>query len=84
MAMSKAMLVLFLNALFVCSLFTHDVEARGIQYGVIKREEVIGCSKKHTTNCRLPIANSYKRGCEAENGCRDKKHWLSPQKRLTN
>lgn len=70
MAMSKTVLVLLVMALLVCSHLGQHAEGRRINYGVIGRDTIVGCSKKHPANCKLPKANRWKRGCENETRCR--------------
>ena len=66
MAMPKGMLVLLVSTLLVCSLLGQHAEARPVQidYGVIRRDTIVGCSKRHPANCKLPRANPWRRGCE--------------------
>ncbi|KAG5076883.1 hypothetical protein JHK82_055578 [Glycine max] len=70
--MPKGMLVLLVSTLLVCSLLGQHAEARPVQidYGVIRRDTIVGCSKRHPANCKLPRANPWRRGCEDETRCR--------------
>ncbi|PNX77977.1 protein RALF-like 16-like [Trifolium pratense] len=68
--MAKTMLVLFLSALMISSLFTQHVEAKEIGYGAMGRDRGPGCSPTHPENCKDKPANPYTRGCEKENKCR--------------
>ncbi|GAU27123.1 hypothetical protein TSUD_104320 [Trifolium subterraneum] len=69
--MAKTMLVVFLSALMICSLFTQNVEAeKVIGYGAIGRNANPGCSPKHPELCKDKPANPYTRGCEAIKKCR--------------
>ena len=69
--MTKTILVMFLSALLVFSIFTQDVEAekKFIGYGSMKGD-TISCSKKNPGSCKQQPANPYKRGCEAAKRCR--------------
>ncbi|GAU27122.1 hypothetical protein TSUD_104310 [Trifolium subterraneum] len=71
MTMTKTILVVFLSALLICSLSTHDVEAREIDYDAMKKD-TIPCNKENAVNCKEDIpANTYTRGCSKINRCRD-------------
>ncbi|CAL0323621.1 unnamed protein product [Lupinus luteus] len=73
MALSKGMLVVLVSALLVCSLYIHNVEAKNIGNGAMQRNTIPECSPINPTNCKLPIANPYKRPCEKIEGCRGDK-----------
>ncbi|KAE9588567.1 hypothetical protein Lal_00002890 [Lupinus albus] len=80
MAMSKGMLVVLLSALLVCTLYMNNVEGRDISNGALQRGTIPGCSPKNPTNCKLPVANPYKRPCEIIERCRDGKTPPRPNK----
>lgn len=68
--MTKKMLVMFLSALLVCSLFTQGFAGKSINNGAMKRD-TISCNRKKPGSCRHTIpANPYTRGCEAIKRCR--------------
>ncbi|XP_058776894.1 protein RALF-like 9 [Vicia villosa] len=78
MAMSKALVIMFLSSLLVFSYFVKDVEAgrQFIAYGAISRDKAPGCSAEHPEECKRQIANPYRRGCEKENHCHGDKVFM--------
>ncbi|RDX71022.1 Protein RALF-like 15, partial [Mucuna pruriens] len=77
MAMPKVVLIFFVGAFLVSSLFVRDAEAnedRVIDNGAMARNTIIACSKAHPENCKRPIANPYRRGCQPEEKCRSGKN----------
>ncbi|RDX71023.1 hypothetical protein CR513_49676, partial [Mucuna pruriens] len=49
-----------------------DAEAKYkvISNEVMKHNTITACSKVHPQNCKMPVVNPYRRGCEPENRCR--------------
>ncbi|KAB2613530.1 hypothetical protein D8674_035846 [Pyrus ussuriensis x Pyrus communis] len=73
MNVSKAMTVFSLGTLLISAIFVEgEVDAmRIIGYGVTLRDGMPGCSFKHPENCYRQMVNSYRRGCEPEQRCRN-------------
>lgn len=65
--MAKAMLVMFLSVILVCTLFIEEAEAKAISRGAMRQ----GGVKCGPHPCPLPkTGTGWQRGCEPEERCR--------------